>query len=142
MSSHCRIFLNASLNLFQRIDESLNQWLRAVVLALGIYELLIHPDGFARLAWVTEIPEATVKKAHMLRFQAAALRNGNTSWTAPLDLEFGLLYAGCKLSPPETVSILPDTITLRYPSETKFDGWYMVTGKVRGASECPLSCNT
>ena len=107
------------------------QWFRAVAFALGLYELF-RTRGLLRLAWVSDIPEATVKKAHMLRFQTAALRNGDTSWIVPLDLEFGLLHAGCKIPFSETVSVLPDTITLRYPSETKFDGWYMVTGKVCG----------
>ena len=107
------------------------QWFRAVAMVLGLYELF-RPEGLLRLAWVSEIPEATFKKANMLRLQTTALRNGDTSWIAPLDLEFGLLHAGCKIPFSETVSVLPDTITLRYPSETKFDGWYMVTGKVRG----------
>ena len=113
------------------------QWFRAVILALRMFELL-RPEGLFNLAWVTEIPEATLKKAHMLCFHALTLRNGDTVWTATMDMEFGQLQAGCKLPMPHTVSV---QCTSTHCNVLQHTATHCKTPQ-HTATHCSTHCNT
>ena len=110
------------------------QWARALSFILGLYVLLRAPEGLARFAWVSDIPAATVRRTKFLRFTALELRNGQSNWSSPVQPDFGLLRAGCKLN--HTVARRADALvasTISFPAEVEFDGWYFKTGSADAA---------
>lgn len=70
---------------------------RMVLFVLGMFILLREPEGLLRFTWIEKILHGSVRPAQMLRFTSLALRNGQSPWDMPQELDFGLLRAGCQV---------------------------------------------
>lgn len=72
-------------------------WARILLFLIGMWILLRNPEGIVRFSWLETLHQSGVRPARMLRFTPVALPNGQKRWDAPLELDVGLLGAGCKL---------------------------------------------
>jgi hypothetical protein len=104
-------------------------WARLFFVSVGLV-MYFTPGGSVSLTF-EDVRTVAGHHASVLRFQALTLRNGQANLTSiemPVSLTtFGVLYRGCAITTPHTVSQTQSYITLSFAEHTAFDGWFLVT---------------